>query len=77
MFPALFWARYWGLPEPSPGSWPAWLGWMSFFVVVAGIGTISAIIYVAMFGREEALVAERELQEASTAEDAANYRTTT
>ena len=55
----------------------AWLGWMSFFIVVAGIGTITAIVYVAMFNRVESLVSKRELEEETAADDAATYRTTT
>ncbi len=40
----------------------AWLGWTWFFIIAAVIGTITAIIYVAMFNRVESLVSERELE---------------
>lgn len=51
----------------------AWLGWMTFFVVVAAIGTATAVVYVVMFKRVEALVEERDRLENLAAEDGDIY----
>ncbi|MEL0048953.1 MAG: MFS transporter [Gammaproteobacteria bacterium] len=47
----------------------ALLGWMTFFLVVAVIGTATAVVYVVMFKRVEALVDERDRLENLAAAD--------